>query len=63
MSLTADQTALGHAYQQIDQAVIDDMTEFCGGLAEPMVKSGAILLVLHVLRRRSMLRRHKKEPK
>lgn len=63
--LTPAQRAIADAYAQVfaptpqTQAVLDDLTVAANSMGDPMTRAGATNLLLHILLKRSTLRREK----
>lgn len=64
-TLRPDQRATAEAYAQTfaptphTQAVLDDLTVAANSMNDPMMRAGATNLLLHILLKRSALRREK----
>ena len=64
MSLTPAQVHVANAYEQAFNGphrtvLLDDLTEICNTMTDPLQRAGAMTLLLHIMRRTSLQRRHK----
>jgi len=65
MSMTPDQKATADAYTQVfgatphAQRVLDDLTTTANSMSDPLARAGATNLLLHILLKRSAIRREK----
>lgn len=65
MTTNAQRQAIADAYNQAfppgaaTTAILDDLTLFAKSLPDPLMRAGATDLILHLLLRRSLLRRER----
>ena len=67
--MTPDQRAIADAYSQVfavtphTQIVLDDLTVTANSMGDPLARAGATNLLLHILLKRSAIRREKARTK